>query len=438
VLTRRRLLGAFAPAFAKATAGKPRPNIVWIWADNLAWQDLSCYGNTRARTPFLDRLAGEGVRFTQYYVAHTVCSPSRAALLTGRQPFRTGVVDVLRPDSPTGLASDEITIAALLRRAGYRTMAIGKWHLGDKPHHLPTAHGFEHYFGMPYSMDMLPAHLYRDAKIIEDLGGPNVETITERYVDEAIGFLRLHRERPLFLYVSHTLPHPPIHLPARARTPGRAVYDDAIEHLDRETGRLLAALEELGLRDRTLVFFSSDNGPMAPGGQTGGLRGRIRDAYEGGVRVPLLARWPGRIPPGRVVSEPAIAYDLFPTLARAAGVPVPGGRGYDGQDITALLEGKGEFRRRAPFFWVYLDRVTALRDGPWKLHVASRETPLAEPELYNVEEDPGESRNLAPERPEVVGRLRRSLEQFQAGVPKVWSLQYPVRDARKLPSGVRR
>lgn len=433
-MTRRR----FASLATQAAAGPRRPNIVWIWADNLAYQDLSCYGNRRAATPAIDGLARDGVRFTQYYVAHTVCSPSRAALLTGRQPFRAGIVDVLRPDSPSGLPPDEITIARLLRNQGYRTQAIGKWHLGDKPPYLPADHGFEHYFGMPYSMDMLPAHLYRDSEIIEDLSGARVAAITERYTDEAIRFVRDNRSRPFLLYFSHTLPHPPIVLPAHVRKPGGEIYDDAIGHLDEQTGRLLAALDELKLRENTLVFFSSDNGPMAPGGQRGQLRGRIRDAYEGGVRVPLIARWPGKVPAGRIVHTPAIAYDLFPTLARLAGATLPSDRVYDGQDLWPLVTGEGAFTRSSPFFWVYLDNVTAMRDGRWKLHVGTREKPLETPELYDIEADPGESRNLFESQPAVARKLKEKINEFQKTVPKVWPLQYPVRDPRKMPSGIRR
>ncbi|MEK7409077.1 MAG: sulfatase-like hydrolase/transferase [Acidobacteriota bacterium] len=433
-LSRRLFLSAAAAPLAAAY----RPNIVWIWADNLAYQDLSVYGSRRVSTLAIDGLAHGGVRFTQYYVAHTVCSPSRAALLTGRQPFRTGIVDVLRPDSPAGLPADEVTLADVLRGLGYATAAIGKWHLGDRREYLPTEHGFDHYFGMPYSMDMLPAHLYRGHEIIEDLGGENVADITTRYVDEAIRFARANRRRPFFIYLSHTIPHPPLVLPAKERRPGRPIYDDAIEYMDRETGRLLAVLDELRLGENTLVFFSSDNGPMAPGGQTGPLRGRIRDAYEGGVRVPFIASWPGRIPAGRVVGTPAIAYDVFPTVVRLAGARLPTNRLYDGQDIWPLLAGEGDFKRRQPFFWVYLDNVTAIRDGRWKLHVAEREKPRAAPELYDLESDPGESRPVADAHPEVVKTLRAKIAEFQATVPKVWRLDYPVRDPRKLKSGVRR
>jgi arylsulfatase A-like enzyme len=417
---------------------EPPPNIVFIWSDNLAWGDLGIYGSSRVKTPVIDGLARGGARFTQYYVAHTVCSPSRAALLTGRQPFRAGIVDVLRPDSPTGLPASEITLAAALRARGYATQAIGKWHLGDRPEFLPTERGFDHYFGIPYSMDMLPTLLFRDSEIVEELPGSKVENITVRMTDEAIRFIARNRDRRFFLYFSHTLPHPPINLPASGRTPGRPIYEDAIEHIDGETGRLLAALEMHGLRGDTLVIFSSDNGPMAKDGDTGGLRGRIRDSYEGGVRVPFIANWPGKVPAGRVVDTPAIAYDVFPTLVALAGGKLPQDRIYDGQDIWPLLSGSGGVERRKPFVWVYLDHVTAIRDGRWKLHVASRDRPLPQPELYDLKADPREIAPVNRRYPEVVARLLREVESFQAQTPKVWSLQYPVRDPAKQKSGVRR
>ncbi|MEQ8790912.1 MAG: sulfatase [Pirellulaceae bacterium] len=416
------------------------PNILFIWADNLGYGDLGLYGSERVKTPVIDRLAADGMRFEQFYVAHTVCSPSRAALLTGRQPFRTGVTDVLRPDSPTGLAADEITIAEALREQGYATCAIGKWHVGDQREYLPLAQGFDHYFGIPWSMDMRPTLLLRDNEIVEDLQGDKVNNITERYVDETIEWIGKHREKPFFVYFNHTLPHPPINLPEEFRTPDRPIYDDAIEQIDRQTGRLLDALRKMGLEKNTLVIFTSDNGPMHADGSAGKLRGRIRDAYEGGVRVPFVARWPGRIARGGVVDSPAIMYDVFPTLVDLAGAELPDDRIYDGRSLRALLLGEAldAVRRRDPFVWVYDDNVTALRDGRWKLHIASRDKTLAKPELYDLERDPGESRSIAEEHPDVARKLTAYAEEFQKQVPKVWTLKYPVRDPAKRPSGVRR
>lgn len=422
--------------YAENTTGVP-PNIVWIWADNLAYGDVACYGNQHVQTPTVDKLATEGVRFTQYYVAHTVCSPSRAAFLTGRQPFRAGIVDVLRPDGPSGIPEDEITIAEVLRERGYATLAVGKWHLGDQPQFLPTRHGFDHYFGLPYSMDMLPTVLYQDEEIIERLPGDRVGNITERLVERAVDFMRENSERPFFLYFNHTLPHPPITLPEGAHREGLSTYEAAVEHLDRQTRQILAAIDDAGLRENTLVIFSSDNGPMSVGGDTGDLRGRIRESYEGGVRVPLVARWPKKIPAGRVIETPCIALDFFPTFTHLAAAELPNDRVYDGQDIWPVLSGEGTFERNQPSYWVQTDKVTATRDGDWKLHVGHRLSQLPEPELYNLSNDPGEKHNVAAVHSEIVNRLRDQIEAFQAGIPKAWTLIYPVRDPEKLPSGVR-
>ena len=426
-----------APRAAAPPAAR-RPNVVWIWADNLACRDLGCCGSPKIKTPHVDGLAAQGVRLTQYYIAHAVCSPSRVALLTGRQPFRAGITDVLRPDSPLGIPDEEITLAEALRPLGYATMAIGKWHLGDRPRHLPTRHGFDGYFGIPYSMDMAPTVLIRDDAIVEELPGRKVADITERYTQEAIRFLAASRDRPFFLYLSHTIPHPPLNIPDRCRTPGRPIYHDAIEHLDEQTGLLLKAIDRLGLADNTLVVFTSDNGPMASDGDTGGLRGRIRSSYEGGVRVPFIARFPRRVPAGRVVETPVIAYDMFPTLLHLAGGKLPADRVYDGQDAWPVLTGTGEFKRQKPFVWVYDDNVTAIRDGRWKLHVGNRNRPLKKPELYDIEADPRESRNLAAQHPEVVKRLAATIRKFQKQIPKVWTVKYPVRDPRKAKGGIRR
>ena len=429
--------GTLHRAVAAAPSAMP-PNIVWIWADNLAYADVAVYGHPRVETPAIDRLADQGTRFTQFYVAHVVCSPSRAALLTGRQPFRVGIVDVLRPDGPSGIPDDEITLAEALRERGYATAAIGKWHLGDRRQYLPLQHGFDRYFGLPYSMDMLPTVLYRDNEIIDELAGDKVRNVTERLTDEAIAFITANKSRPFFVYFAHTIPHPPLNLPERCRTPDRPIYEDAIEHLDEQVGRLLEALDRLGLTDNTLVVFSSDNGPMGKGGNTGGLRGAIRDSYEGGVRVPFIARWPGRIPAGRVENRPAIAYDIFPTFVGLAGGRVPDDRVYDGQDILPLLTGTGTFERRQPFIWIYANKVTAIRDGRWKLHVAARGRPLKSPELYDIEKDPQEKQKLTDQHTEVVAGLMKQITAMQAEVPYVWTLRYPVRDPAKMKSGVRR
>ena len=424
------------PIAARAQEQRP-PNIIWIWCDNLAYADLGCYGG-RVETPNIDALTKEGVRFTQYYVAHTVCSPSRAALLTGRQPFRCGIVDVLRPDGPSGLPADEITIAEVMRGRGYATAAYGKWHLGDRREYLPLQHGFDHWLGLPYSMDMLPTLLYNDNEIVDRLDGDHVGDVTERMIEDAIGFMDSHRDEPFFMYFSHTLPHPPINLPEKYENPDRSLYENALAYMDEQTGRIIDYVDANGLRDDTLIIFSSDNGPMLNDGNTVGMRGRIRDSYEGGIRVPLIARWPGEVPPNRTIDDPAIAYDVLPTLAEIAGAKLPNDRVCDGQSVAGALMGDGVIEREAPMFWVYFDNVTAMRDGDWKLHVAHRQRALDAPELYNVDADPNEEHSLTDEHPEIVDRMLKAIAEYSNQIPKVWSLQYPVRDEAKRPSGVRR
>jgi len=430
-------LAVFCMGIAPDAAAAAPPNVIWIWADNLAWGDLRCYGSRRHETPALDRLAAGGVRFTQFYTAHTICSPARAALLTGRQPFRSGIVDVLYPDSPFGLPAEEITLAELLRGQGYATAAVGKWHLGDRREFLPRQHGFDSYFGMPLSMDMLPAILCRNDETIEQLPGDKVADISERYTDEAVRFVTANRARPFFLYLAHTLPHPPLILPAHARHAGATLYADAVRHLDDQVGRLIEAVEKLGLANRTLVMFSSDNGPLAEGADLGPLRGGINDEHEGGLRVPFIASWPGTLPTERVVDTPVILYDIFPTVTRLAGARLPADRVYDGQDIWPLLAGRDDFRQQRPFIWVYHDNVTTVRDGRWKLHAGRGARPLPKPELYDIEADPGERRDLAAQEPAVVARLMKQIEEYRAQVPKVWTVRYTVRDPAKANSGLR-
>jgi len=280
--------------------------------------------------------------------------------------------------------------------------------------------------------------LYQDDRVIEELPGNKVQNLTERLIDQAIQFITSRKDQPFFLYFSHTIPHPPLNLPPKYRNPSRPIYHDALEYMDTQTGRLIEALDRLGLGDNTLVFFSSDNGPMLADGHTAGLRGGIRDSYEGGLRVPLIARWPGRIPAGRVSDAPAIAYDIFPTLVHLASGTLPQDRVYDGRDILPILTGQGRIENRPPFIWVYLDKVTAIRDQQWKLHVAQREKPLKSPELYDLAADPYEAHQIADRHPEVVQRLQETIAAFQTQIPQVWPLQYPVRDPPKFKGGIRK
>src|SRR5215471_1807959 len=334
-LSRRAFLASSAAA-ALVRGQQRLPNIVFIYADDLGYGDLGVYGS-KIRTPNLDRMAAEGVRFTQFYSANPVCSPARAALLTGRYPTRTGVPRVLNPNDTAGLALNETTIAQMLKGSGYRTMCIGKWHLGHQPQFLPTSRGFDEYFGIPYSNDMTPRPLLHNAEQLEEPA--NLENLTQRYTEQAVKFLERDRGTPFFLYMPHTFPHIP--LAASPRFRGKSplgLYGDVIEELDWSVGEVFSALRRTRADGNTLVMFSSDNGPWYQG-SPGPLRGRKGSTYEGGVREPLLARFPGRIPKGTVCNGVAGTIDILPTLAKLTGAALPKAP-LDGIDIWPLLSGQ--------------------------------------------------------------------------------------------------
>lgn len=417
-----------APRAARAQNSRP-PNIVLIFCDDLGYADLGCFGAEKIKTPRIDRMAREGVRLTSFLVAAPVCTPSRAGLLTGRYPIRTGLNRVLFPYSRDGIDAEETTLAEALRTRGYATACIGKWHLGHLPPYLPTRHGFDRYFGIPYSNDMRnarrgdpPLPLLRDEKIVE--APADQTTLTERYTEEAIQFLRENRNRPFFLYLPHTFPHVPLY--AGPRFAGRSeggLYGDVVETIDWSTGRLLQTLRELGLDDNTLVIFTSDNGPWLTQKENGGSAGPLRNGktttYEGGVRVPFIARWPGRIPAGRTVDAPAISLDLFPTLVALAGGAAAPARPVDGRNILGLLTGTGARDGSDDFYYYSGQQLQAVRSGVWKLHLPRR-TPQGErpAELYDLRADVGEKANRAAAHPEIVRRLTEQARAFDAEARK--------------------
>jgi len=447
MISRRTLLGSLA---APLLAQRKRPNLVLIFADDLGYGDLSCYGHPTIRTPNLDRMAAEGMRFTQYYSANPLCSPSRASLMTGRMHVRTGVNRVLFPDSTGGLPESETTIAQALKPLGYSTCCVGKWHLGHLPRYLPTTRGFDRYFGIPYSNDMslsqwpaaygggpdapalaryrtLPEiPLMRDGKVIES--NPDQTELTSRYTAEATSFIResTKKSQPFFLYFPHTFPHVPLYAGQQFKGKSRrGLYGDTVEELDHSVGEVFKTLKETGVDGNTLVLFTSDNGPAKMEHLnregTGGSAGLFRDfkgtTWEGGVREPFIARWPGRIPAGGVNPAFAEAYDVFPTLLSAAGGKLPADRQYDGADLGGVLY-RGERGREPLHFYYAVDQVRGVRQGPWKLHLVQRPKQPESAELFNLEEDPSERFNLAARLPERVAELRELIAKHVASVEK--------------------
>jgi arylsulfatase A-like enzyme len=429
-------------------AAKDRPNVVIIFADDLGYGDLACYGHPTIRTPNLDGMARQGMRFTSFYVAASVCTPSRTALLTGRYPLRSGMCHdtrrVLFPDSTGGLPASEITIAALLKAVGYATACVGKWHLGHLPQFLPTRHGFDSYFGIPYSNDMdrvadaklgrdifwQPSSKYwnvplmRDDKIIERPAEQH--TLTRRYTEEAVKFIRSHRDRPFFLYLAHTMPHVPLFASKDfAGKSKRGLYGDVIEELDWSVGQVLDALRAEGLAENTLVIFTSDNGPWLIFDLHGGSAGLLRDGkgstWEGGMRVPCIMSWPGQVPAGSTTSGIAATLDLLPTIARLAGAKAPADRAIDGFDLAPLLlEKNGKSPRETMFFYRGV-RLFAVREGPYKAHFitqpgygggkAEKHDP---PLLFHLDHDPSEKHDVAKQHPAVIAAIRQSMAEHQA------------------------
>jgi len=445
-MDRRRFLktaggASLAGAWADGAASRP-PNVVMIYCDDLGYGDLGCYGS-RIPTPNIDRIGTEGIRFTHFYSGNPVCSPSRAALLTGRYPPRVGVPRVLNPMDTTGLPDSEVTIAQMLKARNYATMCVGKWHLGHLPPYLPMRRGFDEYFGIPYSNDMSPRPLMHNTETLEEPA--KLDTLTPRYTEQALRFIERSKGSPFFLYLAHTYPHIPLGASERFRGKSpMGLYGDVLQELDWSTGEIMSSLKSHGLDSNTLVMFSSDNGPWYLG-SPGRLRGRKGSTYEGGQRVPFLARFPGRIPRGRTCAGIGSVLDILPTLSRLCDVPLPKNPP-DGIDIWPLIASqKPELERDA---LLYFDNVhlQCARWRQWKLHVARYNSavyspapaggrvnlPLPAPELYDVVNDPDESYDVAPERPEVVAEIRSRIERLIATFPDDIRKAYEQTKARKV------
>lgn len=476
-------------------AAAQRPNVVLIYADDLGYGDVGCYGAKDIKTPHIDRLAAEGTRFTSFYVSQAVCTASRAALFTGSYANRVSMSGALNHTSTAGLHQRERLLSQTFKDQGYATAMFGKWHLGHQPPFVPTRRGFDEFLGIPYSNDNGPLHpvtkgipslpLYKNEDVIEI--DPDQAQFTARFTAGAVSFIERNKDKPFFLYVPHVMPHVPIFATAKFKgTSGRGLYGDVVQELDWGVGEIMAALKRLGLDDKTLVIFASDNGPFLSYGEHAGLATPLREGklttFEGGMRVPCLVRWPGRVPAGRVSDEPWATMDLNVTLTKLIGAKLPETR-LDGADLLPLVTGQPGAKGRDEFLFYSGDELHAVRQGDWKLHVPHEYlTTAAEPgrggkpsnwanmkpqsiensgirgiasrhgyrvekielALFNVRADPTETKNLAAQNPDVVARLqqrvaaaRADLGDSLAGV-KGANVR-PAGDARQpLPAGVKR
>ena len=429
---------------AMAQTGE-KPNFVIIFCDDLGYGDLGCFGHPTIRTPHLDRMAAEGQKWTNFYVGASVCTPSRAALMTGRLPIRSGMCSdrrrVLFPNSAGGLPQREVTIARALKPQGYATACIGKWHLGHLPQYLPTSHGFDSYFGIPYSNDMdrvggpkgrqafwdpkaeyWNVPLMRDEAIIERPADQN--TLIKRYTEEAVRFIKAKKDRPFFLYLAHNLPHVPLFCSDDFRnTSRRGLYGDVVEEIDAGVGKILSTLKREGLADNTLVVFTSDNGPWLVFNEHGGSAGLLREGkgctYEGGMREPTIMWWPGKIAPG-VVRDMGATMDLYTTIIELAGGEVPSDRIVDGLDLRPALFGQGPSPRQTVFYYRGV-QLYAVRKGPYKAHFITRsgyrgDKPVTHdpPVLHHLEHDPSEKYDVAKDHPDVIADIMKEVEKHRA------------------------
>ncbi len=423
--------GGCAARQAQKQTGRPprkQPNFVILFADDMGYGDWNRGGNPTIHTPNMNRMASEGVQMTQFYCANPVCSPSRSALLTGRNPIRTGVIQVFFPGNGRGMSTNETTIANALKPLGYTSACIGKWHLGSTHEYRPLRQGFDYYYGLLYSNDMYRPDIFRNDERIEH--PTDQTTLTKRYTEEAVHFIERSKDQPFFLYVPYTMPHIPIFASEKFKdTSRRGLYGDVIEEIDWSVGQINKTLDRLGLSENTLVMFTSDNGPWMikdlHGGTAGLLRGSKGDTWEGGMREPFIARWPGQLPAGEIVQAVGSTLDFFPTIVSLAGGKIPSGRPIDGIDMLPILQ-----NRTAPERTIYYYRgehLRAVRKGKWKLHFSylddgyyrqdvKQKRRWITPEnalLFNLDEDPNERFDIAGKHPDIVNELTETATRYK-------------------------
>ena len=430
----RSFLTALLLVVSVAAGAQRPPNVVLIFCDDMGYGDLHCYGSATL-TPNLDRMAAEGTRFTNFYAGQPICTASRAALMTGCYPNRVGLLGALGPRSKIGISDHEFIVPQMFKSRGYATAIFGKWHLGDATQFLPRCHGFDEYFGLPYSNDMFhkdPSSKFPDLPLIANEKvvqlNPDQNMLTTWYTEHAVSFIEQNKDKPFFLYVPHAMPHVPIHVSDKfAGKSGRGLYADVIMEIDWSVGQILAAIAKNGLDEQTLALFASDNGPWLVYGDHAGSAGPLREGkmttFDGGSREPFIARWPGHVPAGKTCDEIAATFDLLPTFATMAGAELPQDRIIDGRDIGPLLHGEAGAKSPHDVFYFYWGReLQAVRSGNWKLHFAhtyphpdppgrggqpgkivKQEVELS---LFDLSNDIGETKNVAAEHPDVVKRLQ--------------------------------
>ncbi len=451
-ISRRGFLAVAAAMSQTMSGATSRPNLVMLFADDLGWGDLGCYG-AAIPTPHLDRMAREGTRFTNCISANPVCSPSRAALLTGQYPTRVGVPNVLPAPDKTGLEANHKTLAEYLKPLGYSTACIGKWHLGTQPQYAARKRGFDSYYGIPYSNDMKPTIVLDNEDIVEPIA--DQKSLTPRYTERAIQFIQKNATNPFFLYLPYTFPHQPLFASAKfAGKTKQGIYGDVVAEVDWSVGQILDALRRNpAVARNTLVLFSSDNGPWYQG-SPGPFRGRKGTTWEGGVREPFLAWQPGTVSAGRTSDALVSLMDVTPTMAKRCGVTNTAA--FDGCDIHPLLNGRAADaawnQQREALLYFNGWNLQCVRKGNWKLHVSAFNTPLyaqrpeegrvslwlPDPQLFDLAADPGENYDLSLKHPEIVRDLLAHAERLMAGFPAEARDAYAAMKKRPFEPSIKR